>query len=195
MIRSNKGRHVMRMAFLMAGLCTAFSLPAAEVAGVKVAESLRIGEQTLLLNGAGLRSKLFIKVYVGALYVEQRMSTPAAIFDSTGRRRVELRLLRDLDAESLHSALNDGLENNHSAAELIAMKPATDALAGIMRRIGKVVEGDIVAIDFSADGVRIALNGEERGKIADVGFARALLKVWLGDKQADASLKNALLGK
>ena len=29
---------------------------------------------------------------------------------------------------------------------------------------------------------------------AGAGFAKALLKVWLGDKPADASLKKALLG-
>lgn len=191
MITSNSVRN----AALIAALLAAPGLQAAEVAGVRVADSLRVGNQELVLNGAGLRSKLFIKVYVGALYVERRMTTPAAILENSGRRRVELRLLRDLDADALHSALDEGLTNNHLPAELAPLKPAVDALAGIMRSIGKVREGDVVAIDFSADGVQVALNGEERGKIANAEFTRALLKVWLGDKPADASLKKALLGQ
>jgi len=38
------------------------------------------------------------------------------------------------------------------------------------------------------------LNGEVQGKVGSVPFARALLKVWLGDNPVDASLKKALLG-
>ena len=183
-----------RQAALIAALLAAPGLHAAEVAGVKVDDSLRVGGSELLLNGAGLRSKLFIKVYVGALYVGQKSTNPAAIIDSTQPRRIVMRLLRDLDAETLASAMDEGLRNNHSPAELAVMQPQADQLAGIMKGIGKAREGDTIAIDFSADGVTVGLNGETRGKVAGPGFAKALLKVWLGDKPADASLKKALLG-
>ncbi len=183
-----------RRAALIAALMAVPGLHAAEVAGVKVADSVKVGNNELVLNGAGLRSKLFIKVYVGALYVGQKSNTPAAIFDTTTPRRMVLRLLRDLDADSLHSALDEGLRNNHSAAELSDMKAQADQLGGIMKAMGKVHEGDTVSIDFSAEGVVVSQNGEVRGKVAGASFAKALLKVWLGDKPADASLKKALLG-
>ncbi len=183
-----------RRAALIAALMAAPGLHAAEVAGVRVADSVKVGNNELLLNGAGLRSKLFIKVYVGALYVGQKASTPAAIYDSAAPRRMVLRLLRDLDADSLHSALDEGLRNNHTPAELSDMQAQAEQLAGIMKAIGKVREGDTISIDFSSDGIVVSQNGEVRGKVAGAGFARALLKVWLGDKPADASLKKALLG-
>lgn len=183
-----------RRAALIAALVAVPGLHAAEVAGVKVADSVKVGNSELVLNGAGLRSKLFIKVYVGALYVGQKAATPAAIYDSATPRRMVLRLLRDLDADSLHSALDEGLRNNHTPAELSEMKAQADQLGGIMKAMGKVHEGDTVIIDFSAEGVVVSQNGEVRGKVAGGGFAKALLKVWLGDKPADASLKKALLG-
>ena len=183
-----------RRAALIAALMAVPGLHAAEVAGVKVADSIKVGNNELMLNGAGLRSKLFIKVYVGALYVGQKAATPAAIYDSATPRRMVLRLLRDLDADSLHSALDEGLRNNHSPAELSDMKAQADQLGGIMKAMGKVHEGDTVSIDFSAEGVVVSQNGEVRGKVAGANFAKALLKVWLGDKPADASLKKALLG-
>ena len=183
-----------RRAALIAALLSVPGLHAAEVAGVKVDDKIRVGSSELVLNGAGLRSKLFIKVYVGALYVGQKSTSPAAIFDSPQPRRMVMRLLRDVDAETLASAMDEGLKNNHSPAELADMKSQAEQLAGIMKAIGKAREGDTIAIDFSADGVTVGLNGETRGKVAGPGFAKALLKVWLGDKPADASLKKALLG-
>jgi long-chain acyl-CoA synthetase len=184
-----------RRAALIAALVAVPGLHAAEVAGVKVDDSVRVGNSELLLNGAGLRSKLFIKVYVGALYVGgQKATTAAAIYDSPQPRRMIMRMLRDLDADTLSSALDDGLKSNHSPAELSDLKTQADQLGGIMKGIGKAREGDTIAIDFSADGVAVSLNGEARGKVAGTGFAKALLKVWLGDKPVDASLKKALLG-
>ena len=178
-----------RRAALIAALLSVPGLHAAEVAGVKVDDKIRVGSSDLVLNGAGLRSKVFIKVYVGALYVGQKATSPAAIVDSTQPRRMVMRMMRDLDADSLNSALDDGLKNNHTPAE-----PQADSLAAIMKAIGKAREGDTITIDFSVDGVAVGLNGETRGKVAGVGFAKALLKVWLGEKPVDASLKKALLG-
>jgi long-chain acyl-CoA synthetase len=183
-----------RRAALIAALLAVPGLQAAEVAGIKLEDKLRVGNSDLLLNGAGLRSKLFIKVYVGALYVNEKSSVPAGVLDSTAPRRMVLRLLRDLGGDALHEALEEGLANNHSPAELAAIKPQSEQLAAIMKGIGKVREGDTVAIDFSTDGISVSLNGEGRGKVAGPAIARALLKVWLGDKPVDASLKKALLG-
>lgn len=183
-----------RQAALIAALLAVPGLHAAEVAGVKVEDKIRVGSSDLVLNGAGLRSKLFIKIYVGALYVGEKSTTPAAIYDSPQPRRMIMRLMRDLDAETLSSALDDGLKSNLSPAELAETKTQADQLASIMKGIGKAREGDTISIDFSPDGVAVSLNGDMRGKVAGEGFAKALLKVWLGDKPADASLKKALLG-
>ena len=189
-----KARHNMRAAVLIAALAAAPALHAAEVAGVQVEERIRIGAQELQLNGAGIRSKLFIKVYVGALYTGARMTTPEAVYEATGPRRISLHLLRDLDAQTLHEALDEGLRKNLSAAELEALKAPAGQLAALMKSIGKVREGAVVAIDFSADGLTLSLDGAPRGQVAGGAFAKALLRVWLGDKPADADLKQALLG-
>jgi hypothetical protein len=186
--------HTVRAAALLASLLAAPGLHAAEVAGVRIDERLQVGNSELVLNGAGLRSKLFVKVYVGALYAAQKASTAAALIDTSAPRRMTLRLLRDIDGNTLYSALQDGLRNNSSEAELAAIKPQADQFADIMRRIGNAREGDSVALDFNGEGVAVSLNNEPRGRVAGTPFARALLQVWLGDKPVDASLKKALLG-
>ena len=68
-----------RRAALIASLLVLPGVHAAEVAGIRLDDSVRVGNNELALNGAGVRSKLFIKVYVGALYVSQKSTSPAAI--------------------------------------------------------------------------------------------------------------------
>lgn len=189
-----KTLHGMRMAMLLAMLAVAPALQAAEVAGVKVDDKIQLGDKELVLNGAGLRTKFFVKVYVGALYVGQKATTPAAIYDSPAPRRMVMRMLRDMGADSLYGALEEGLRNNLTAAEAAELKSQTDQLGAIMKGIGAVKEGDSIAIDFSAAGIEVGLNGKAQGKVEGAAFAKALLKVWLGDSPADAGLKKALLG-
>jgi hypothetical protein len=186
--------HSVRVATLAAALLAVPGLHAAEVAGVNIDEKIKVGSNELVLNGAGLRSKLFIKVYVGALYVTQKSGSPAGVLDAPGVRRMSLRLLRDIDADTLYGALRDGLKENNSDTDLLALKASIDQFADIMKKIGNARSGDTVAIDFTTDGVSVSFNGEARGKVANAPFARALLKVWLGDHPVDASLKKALLG-
>lgn len=186
-------RHCMRAAALVAALLVAPALHAVEVAGVQVDERIRVGAQELQLNGAGIRSKYFIKVYVGALYTAAGVTSPEAVYDAAGPRRISLSLLRDLEAKTLHEALDEGLRNNLSAVEREAFKVPATQLAELMQAIGQVRRGAVVALDFDSNGLTVTLDGAPRGQVAGGAFAKALLRVWLGDRPADADLKKALL--
>jgi len=181
-------------AMLVAAMLAASPSQAADVAGVRVDDHAKAGNTELVLNGVGVRTRIFFKVYVGALYLPKKTNSAAAIIDSREPRRVVLHMLRDLDADALFGALLDGLRNNHGDAELARLKPDTDQFERLMRGIGNAKTGDVIGIDFSSDGINVAFNGQARGGIASEAFASALLKVWLGDKPADGDLKRALLG-
>lgn len=165
-----------------------------EVGGVRVPDSLSEGGRTLVLNGAGLRTKFVVKVYVAALYATAKTSDAAALVNGDEPRRMRLRLLRDVDSKSLDEAPQDGLRDNTPAQELAQLKAPAERLSALMADIGAVREGDVVDLDFDAQGVAVTDNGKSRGRIDSPAFARALLRVWLGDKPAQASLKKALLG-
>ncbi|EFF74146.1 chalcone isomerase family protein [Achromobacter piechaudii] len=165
-----------------------------EVAGTRVPEQLSEGGHALVLNGAGLRTKFVVKVYVAALYVTHKSHDAATLVNSTEPSRLRLQLLRDVDSKSLDEALQDGLRDNTPKSELAAMKAPTDQLTRLMAAIGTAKEGDVIDLYFDAGGVTGTHNGVQRGRIDNPDFARALLRVWLGDKPAQASLKNALLG-
>ncbi|MGA2778771.1 MAG: chalcone isomerase family protein [Steroidobacteraceae bacterium] len=166
------------------------------VAGLEVDQTAQVDASTLVLNGAGKRTKYFFDVYVAALYVPAHRGDAAQVLDDAGPKRITMMLMRNLSAEQLSDALREGISLNSTPAELASVQTQTDALVAIMNMIGSAAKGDLLAIDFLADGTtRVALNGRPRGNpIAGVEFQRALLKVWLGSKPVQSDLKRALLG-
>jgi long-chain acyl-CoA synthetase len=175
-------------------MCIA-SLPAlaAEVGGVKLDDKASVGGQELVLNGAGIRSRAFFKVYVGSLYVPAKAGDTAAVL-AKGPRRIQMNLLRNLSPDQLVDALVDGMKDNNTEAELAAVKAQTDELVAIMKGFGEVKEGNVVTLDFVDGATKIGFNGTAKGSIAGEPFNRALTKVWLGDKPVQADLKKAMLG-
>lgn len=170
---------------------------AAEIEGVKLAEKTRQAEAgpELVLNGAGVRTRVVFKVYVSALYLQKKLGGPDAIFGDSGPKRVSLHLLREITADQLFSALNDGLKANHSPEQLAKLDPQTREFEAIFKKTPNAKTGDVILLDYlPGAGTRITVNGDVKGTIAGAEFYTALLRVWLGDKPAEAGLKKALLG-
>ncbi len=179
----------------LALLLLLWALPASalEVAGVKLADKARVGDSELVLNGAGIRTRVIFKVYVGALYLGEKKSTAAGVLAQTGAKRVSLALLRDLSAQQLQEAFEKGIHANNSAAQIEAMKPR---IAELLSLFSGGRQGDVILIDYQPDaGTTVTLNGAPKGKpIPGEDFYRALLRIWLGDKPVDDDLKKAMLG-
>ena len=186
----------MKKVLLLPLLC--FNLAfAAEVEGVRLEERVKLGASELVLNGAGVRTRLIFKVYVGALYLSEKKSGAAEALALKGPKRVSMTLLRDLSAQQLIDALEEGIRANHSQAEIAALKGRIEALAAAMKEIGSAKEKTVIALDFLPEsGTRVTVDGAARGgPIPGEDFYAALLKIWLGEKPVDADLKKAMLGQ
>lgn len=179
-------------------LACALPAQAMEVAGVAVPDKTRLNADTpeLTLNGAGLRTKLIFKVYVAGLYLTEKKGNTADVLALKGPKRVTLTLMRDLSADQLTEALAEGLKNNNGADDLARLKPQIDALMATMTAIKQADKGSVVTFDYVPGfGTRITVNGEARGAlIVGDDLYNAVLKIWIGDKPVEDSLKKALLG-
>ena len=164
--------------------------------GAKLESKLQLGGAALQLNGVGVRTRAIFKVYVAGLYVPTKSNSAAALLAQTGPRRLSLTMLRNVDAESFASPLNEGLQKNHSEAQLAALKPQIDAFNAAFKALGEAKKGDTILLEYLPDsGTRIVVNGQPRSpNIAGEDFYTALLRIWLGDKPADDDLKKGLLG-
>ena len=71
-----------------------------------------------------------------------------------------------------------------------------DALVATLKAIGEAKKGDVINFDYTPDGgTRITVNGQPKGNpIPGADFFSAVLRIWLGDKPADETLKKGMLG-
>jgi hypothetical protein len=187
------------LSVILAGLVLAASSALAqpvEREGVKFEPTAQVAGTALQLNGIGVRTRAIFKVYAAGLYVPAKSNSPAALLAQKGPRRLSMTLLRNVDADSFAGSLNEGLRNNHTEAQVAAFKPQIDALNAALKAVDEVKKGDVVNIEFVPDsGTRITVNGQQKGaSIAGEEFFAAMLRIWLGDKPADADLKKGLLG-
>jgi chalcone isomerase-like protein len=176
-------------------------LPAAaaavEVAGVQIPDKAQVDGRPLVLNGAGLRTRIVFKVYVGALYLPEKTSDAAKILASPGSKRVSMTLLRDLTSKQLIDALEEGVRANHTEAALAALRSRLDVAESTMRDLGSAKQGSVIALEYvPGSGTRITVDGAAKAPpIAGEDFYAALLRVWIGERPVDASLKKAMLGQ
>ena len=193
----------MRRFIVLTALAAALAMPFAgqaqttEVAGVKFANTLQVGNAKLQLNGAGIRYKVVFKVYAAALYLTDKAATPEAVLAAPGPRHLQIVMLREIDANELGKLFTKGMEQNAPREEF------SKSIAGIMRMSDifssrkKLVAGDSFAVEWvPGTGTVILVNGKPEGQpIKEPEFYSALMKIWFGKSPADAQLKDALLGK
>jgi hypothetical protein len=168
---------------------------ALEVSGTNVPDKATVEGTELQLNGAGMRSRFMIKVYVASLYTSSKKTRAEEVLADSGAKRLQLNIRRELSAEQLLEALHEGVKANNTAAELAPLEARLKEFDGIMTSVGKASPGNIITLDYiPGTGTRVQLNGQPKGTIAGDDFNKALLKIWLGPEAVQASLKKALLG-
>jgi hypothetical protein len=173
-------------------LCLAGPLFAAEVAGVRIDDKARVGNAELVLNGAGLRKRVFFQVYAIGLYVQDRKADPVT---QPGPKRVQIHMLRDVGADTFLEALVDGMKANHSESEVAALEPRVKQLGATIAQIKEAKKGMTIALDWNGGSTHVLVDGRPAGQpIEGEDFYRALLRIWLGDKPVQDDLKKALLG-
>jgi hypothetical protein len=182
-------------------LLGAWALPVAavEVQSVRLAERVRFAENgsELIINGMGVRKRVFVSVYVGALYLPRKTPSAEAILAAdTSSRRLAIHILRDeITAEQLLGSFREGLEANNSPADLAAVSAGVRQLDAIFNAARVVKRGDLILFDyFPESGTKVTIGNEVKGTIPGAEFNRALMKIWLGPKPVDPELKKALLG-
>ncbi len=170
---------------------------AIEVGGLKFDDTARVAGKELKVNGAGVRTRVIVKVYALVLYLPEKKDTTAGVLESSGPRRFSLGLLREVTGEDLGQAFMAGITANTDKAERSKFVNQLAQFGEAFVNIPQGKKGDVITVDWVPDtGTVMFLNGKPIGEpMKDIAFYNAVLKIWLGDKPVDSSLKPQLLGK
>ena len=182
-----------------AGLLMAMSALAAQVdvGGVKMDDSADVRGAKLVLNGAGVRYKAVFKVYAAGLYLGQKQSTPEEVLAAPGAKRLQVTMLRDIDANELGKLFTRGVQDNAPKEQMSKLIPGLMRMSQVFSDQKKLVAGDVFILDWvPSAGTVISVKGVPQGEpFKEPEFFNALLRIWLGPQPADWKLKDALLGK
>lgn len=181
-------------------LCLSTQAFAMKVAGIKVEDKARVDSTMLRLNGAGLRSKLIVDIYVAALYMGEKKSTADAVLADAGPKRVALHMMRHVEAGDFMEAFIKAVKANHNPEEFVSLAGRFLKFTRVFTNVGVVEKGDVITLDYlpGADKASaitvVGVNGKERERMQGEDFYRALLKIWLGENPVQDDLKKELLG-
>ena len=177
-------------------LTAALTTPAAAltVEGVDVPDTYSAMDIELKLNGAGTRSKWFMDLYIGGLYVPETIDDGQAIINADEPQAITLHIISGMiTSDKMKPATMEGFENS-TGGDLAAIKDDVDAFLDVFSE--EIKDGDVFDLVYlPGEGVRVLKNGKERATIGDLEFKKALFGIWLSDEPAQEDLKEKMLGQ
>lgn len=165
---------------------------AREVEGVRFESEVRAGDSLLTLRGYGLlRYMVFIKAYVAAFYLPERIRSEEALGDVP--KHLEIEYFHPIAAQDFAKATISSIARNVSLTAFQQLKPKIDEFNTLYRDIQP---GDRYALTYlPGKGTTLSWNGQPLGTVADEDFAVRLFGIWIGANPLDSDLKRLLLGE
>ncbi|MGM0665531.1 MAG: chalcone isomerase family protein [Thermodesulfobacteriota bacterium] len=167
---------------------------ALEMGGATLPDTMAVEGRDLVLNGAGLRKKFFVKVYVMGLYLPQETQDAGNIIQADEPMAARMHFIYDgVSAKDLVDAWQEGFENS-TGGDLDPVRERVETFNGYFTEEAK--ENEVYEFVYApGEGVRTLFNGRVVGTIPGLDFKQALFGIWLGEKPADKSLKKGMLGQ
>ena len=175
---------------------------AKEIAGVNMPESYTLGQDNLVLNGAGLREKFAIgvDVYVSGLYLKSRTGNALQIINADEPMVIRLCMVRNVNAQEFSENTLAGFQE--SAANLgIDIRGIDKEIKQFLEVFsGSISKNDVFDITYSkTDGIKVYKNFSKtpRVTIKNMTLKKALFGIWLTNRSEDKLnvLRRGMLGQ
>lgn len=164
------------------------------VAGETFDAKMVTSKGLIYFNGAGLREKYGIDLYVSALYLKNQTVEGPKVVHRDEAMAVSIKLVsnkvtRDRFVESVEKGFKKSMNGDVSA-----LRDKIDAFKAQFSDAFK--EGDKIDLIYLPDiGTQIKKNGKLLGTTKGLDFKKALFGIWFGSNPADKGLKDDMLGK
>jgi hypothetical protein len=168
-----------------------------EVGGVAFESEIVVRGTKLQLNGAAVRSRAFIKIWAGGLYLPRKASTLNDVLSQPGVKRWHVVLMRDVDGKEMGKQFTNTISKDASKSEFVALIPTIARVGEIFSQKKQLNTGESFTLEWlPSQEVNLYFNNKLATvePFTDKVLFAVLMRKYLGDPPLDASLKAKLLG-
>ena len=166
-----------------------------KIAGIAMPNVMKVNGQYLKMNGGGVREKMWIDLYVGVLYVENKTSDADKIINADEPMAIKMKIISGMVSNSkLEDAVREGMEKSTGGN----IEPVEARMETLIKKgfSSDVVDGDLFDLVYTpGKGTTLKKNNKDLVTVEGLDFKKALFGVWLCDDPADENLKKKMLGK
>lgn len=149
----------------------------------------------LMLNGGGIRKKLFLKLYTAGLYVSAKTKNAADIVNADKPEVMRLTITSGfISSSNMSEAIQEGFKKSmHDNTAPLQSK--IDEFISTFKK-DAIKEGDTFEIWYiPGQGIKSYKNDKLQSTIPGLDFKKALFGIWFSDNPVDEDLKTGLLGQ
>lgn len=169
------------------------SIAQTKVGDATLPNSMQYNEQSLILNGAGLREKLWFDLYACGLYLPQKSSNASSIVASDELMAVKIHILSSLvSKKKLIEAFRKGIDETNNVSDVKRLKSKIDVFLTLIKN-DIAVDNVYDLVYFPNKGVTVYENNKDLGTIEGLDFKKLLFNVWLAPSPVDDDLKDEML--
>lgn len=161
------------------------------ISGATFQKKMDIKGQMVNYNGAGIRSKYGMNLYVSALYLPSQSSDFNKIINANEVQVINIKIISSMvTREKFNETVKEGFSKaSHGKATTEQMTAFKALFSAEIKN-----KDDILLIYRPNVGVQVMINGTFKGKVEGLEFKKALWSIWLGNAPADVKLKKKMLG-
>lgn len=155
---------------------------------------LNIESSELLLNGSGVREKLWFDLYACGLYLQNKTNSGPQIVTADQPMAIHMEILSSLlSKKKLIGAFESGVEKTNSEKVVAEIAPK---LKTFLKFVDKEINiGDKYRLAYTpSTGTSLYINDIKKGTIKGLDFKSAIFNIWLASDSVDDDLKKELLG-
>lgn len=171
------------------------SLPtqALTIKDVDVKETMQLDNQELVLNGAGVRTKMFVDGYIAALYLTEKSQNAEAIIAAEKPMAVRLIITSNLiSPKRMSDSTRDGFISSTGGNIAPIAKEVEELISAFKDSVEK---GDVFDLVYQPEtGVTVYRNGEKKTSVQGLEFKKAMFGIWISKGTIQKDLRTKMLG-
>ncbi|MFP4284799.1 MAG: chalcone isomerase family protein, partial [Desulfovermiculus sp.] len=155
---------------------------------------LTAGDVQLQLNGAGVRNKFFLNLYVGVLYLEVPSDKGREVVSADEPMAIRLHVLSKLiTSKRMEEASREGFVQATNG-DIAPIQERIEEFISLFK-YEEIVKGDVFDFVYRPEkGIQAYKNEELMSTVKGLDFKKALFAIWLGHDPIQESLKAKMLG-